>query len=173
MQRIRQGSAPAGATDLAAELVRIAALDTSELRSLWLKMTGKPPSRQLAGDLLRRMVMHRVQERSLGSLDRKLAVMLDRFADGSRLPPTRLKLGTVLVREHDGALHQVMVLPDGYAWNGRVLPSLSAAANAITGTKWNGHRFFGLHRSMAAQAGPRDRPSPSDRSQADLREASP
>src|SRR5271165_4730497 len=37
-----------------------------------------------------------------------------------------------------------MVLDDGYAWNGCFYRSLSQVAKAITGTNWNGHRFFGL-----------------------------
>ena len=141
---------PIAVGDLPAELARIAGLDTDGLRSLWLKMTGKPSTRQLSGDLLRRMVMHRVQERCLGGLDRKLATMLDRLADGGGGPtPTRLGLGSVLVREHQGVVHQVTVVANGFAWNDRVLPSLSAAATAITGTKWNGNRFFGLRESVS------------------------
>ena|SRR6266403_3664394 len=38
----------------------------------------------------------------------------------------------------------VMVMPDGFAWNGQTYDSLSKVAFAITGTKWNGPRFFGL-----------------------------
>ena len=139
---------PIAATDLPRELASIAGLDTDSLRSLWLRMTGKPPTRQLSGDLLRRMVMHHVQERCLGGLDRKLATTLDRLADG-RPTPNRLGLGSVLVREHNGVVHQVTVVADGFAWNDRVLPSLSAAATAITGTKWNGNRFFGLRESVS------------------------
>ena len=37
-----------------------------------------------------------------------------------------------------------MILDDGYAWNGCVYRSLSQVAKAMTGTHWNGHRFFGL-----------------------------
>jgi hypothetical protein len=40
--------------------------------------------------------------------------------------------------------HRVMVMPDGFAWNGEMFDSLSEIAFAITGTKWNGPRFFGL-----------------------------
>ena len=137
------------ADDFAAELTRVAGLNTDALRSLWLRMTGRSPSRQLSGDLLRRMVAHRVQERCLGALDRKLATVLDRLADGNKAP-ARPRVGSTLVREHGGVLHQVMVVPDGYSWNDRVLPSLSATAQAITGTKWNGHRFFGLRQSRTA-----------------------
>ena len=52
--------------------------------------------------------------------------------------------GTVLVREWDRKSHRVLVMPDGFAWNGETFDSLSEIAFAITGTKWNGPRFFGL-----------------------------
>ena len=35
-------------------------------------------------------------------------------------------------------------LADGFAWNGKTYSSLSQVAFAITGTRWNGPRFFGL-----------------------------
>jgi hypothetical protein len=83
------------------------------------------------------------------------------------------RAGSVLVREHDGALHRVMVLDQGYAWDGHVFNSLSAVAQAITGTKWNGPRFFGLDqkakspdrgdRSKAAVAVPSSRQAASTR----------
>ena len=47
----------------------------------------------------------------------------------------------------EGKLERVMVLDKGFAWNGQTFGSLSQVAKAITGTRWNGHRFFGL-RSM-------------------------
>ena len=52
------------------------------------------------------------------------------------------------MREHDGAMHQVMVIKGGFAWNGQIYSSLSAVAKAITGTIWNGNRFFGLRRPV-------------------------
>jgi hypothetical protein len=52
--------------------------------------------------------------------------------------------GTVLVREWDRRSHRVMVMADGFAWNGQTYDSLSKVAFAITGTKWSGPRFFGL-----------------------------
>src|SRR6185295_1189609 len=57
---------------------------------------------------------------------------------------TELTPGTVLVREWDRRSQRVMVMPDGFAWNGQTYDSLSKVAFAITGTKWNGPRFFGL-----------------------------
>ena len=66
------------------------------------------------------------------------------MADGSR----RLKPGTVLVREYQGERHTVSVVPGGFAWRETTYPSLSTIARAITGTTWNGPRFFGLHASV-------------------------
>jgi hypothetical protein len=66
----------------------------------------------------------------------------------TRGPITRggvgLKSGALLVREWNGRLERVIVLDEGFAWDGGVYPSLSQVARAITGTNWNGHRFFGL-----------------------------
>ena len=62
---------------------------------------------------------------------------------------TGLTPGTVLVREWDRKSHRVMVLADGFAWNGQTYESLSKIAFAITGTRWNGPRFFGLRDKQA------------------------
>jgi hypothetical protein len=62
----------------------------------------------------------------------------------------RLKPGVVIMREHNGVHQRVMVLDEGFAWNGKSFGSLSAVAKAITGTNWNGQRFFGLDRKLTA-----------------------
>jgi hypothetical protein len=61
-----------------------------------------------------------------------------------RASTPRLKAGTVLVREYQGERHTVTVVPGGFVWQGATYPSLSTTARAITGTAWNGPRFFGL-----------------------------
>jgi hypothetical protein len=55
-----------------------------------------------------------------------------------RLPPP----GTILTRPYKGQLVQVQVLTEGFAYDGRVYPSLSAVAKAITGSHCNGFHFF-------------------------------
>jgi len=59
----------------------------------------------------------------------------------------------VLGREWNRRMHRVTVLTDGYAWNGKNYPSLSKIAFAITGTRWNGPKFFGL-RDKPSEAAP-------------------
>ena len=58
----------------------------------------------------------------------------------------------MLVREWKGKLERVMILEDGFAWNGQTFGSLSQIARAMTGTNWNGHRFFGLRQAKTLVA---------------------
>ena len=58
------------------------------------------------------------------------------------------------MREHRGVRHTVTVTSDGFIWQDKSFSSLSAVARAITGTPWNGRRFFGLRpESKTDQAG--------------------
>ena len=98
-----------------------------------------------------RALSYKLQADALGDLDRDTARALDRMAGQGAgaevmpVPGTRsAQRGTVLVREWQGTLHSVMVMEDGYAWNCVTYRSLSEVARAITGTRWNGPRFFGL-----------------------------
>lgn len=56
----------------------------------------------------------------------------------------RLKPGTVLIREYQGVRHTITISPAGFIWDSHTYPSLSVIARAITGSNWNGPRFFGL-----------------------------
>jgi hypothetical protein len=66
--------------------------------------------------------------------------------DASPTPPRprRLKAGTVIIREYQGERYEVTVAPDGFIWREKTYASLSMIAREITGTNWNGPRFFGL-----------------------------
>ena len=79
-------------------------------------------------------------------LDRLLArVLRDDGFQATQISATPLpRNGTVLVREWGGVTHHVTVVADGFLWNGKTYPSLSSVARTITGTNWNGPRFFGM-----------------------------
>ena len=106
-----------------------------------------------------RVLAYRIQAAGFRDLDRAILRRLREGRDEAsnsvsarpfaiRGPTTRegvgLKSGSLLVREWKGRIERVMVLDDGFAWNGGVYASLSQVAKTITGTNWNGHRFFGL-----------------------------
>src|SRR6195256_1245563 len=74
------------------------------------------------------------------------------------LGSNRIKPGTQMIRQWQNTTHTVTALVEGFEWNGRKYKSLSAVANAITGTNWNGFAFFGIKRAPSSNknaAGPR------------------
>ena len=139
------------------EIAQLRDLDLKELRVCWRNAFGKPAPEHLTRYLLFRIITYRLQANRLGDLDAETLKVLKQAAaqegqasavsrnlarlDQRRFAPPP---GTVLVREWDRKSHRVMVMPDGFAWNGETFDSLSEIAFAITGTKWNGPRFFGL-----------------------------
>jgi hypothetical protein len=134
-------------TAIEAEIDLIRSLGLDALRSRWRRTFGSMPPPALTKDLIARMIAYRLQEEAFGGLDRATAKLLDAYARGDKSRTElmrRLKPGTVLVREYRGERHTVTVVPDGFVWQGTTYTSLSTIARAITGTAWNGPRFFGL-----------------------------
>ena len=129
-----------------AEIERVRSLSGAALRRRWQAEFGRPLPRSLTVELLRRMIANRIQEEAFGTLDRATLKLLDGLArrDGARRGERNLKIGTVLVREYQGRRHTVSVASAGYVWEGTSYSSLSAIARAITGTVWNGPRFFAV-----------------------------
>ena len=130
--------------NLDAKLDRIAALNIDRLRALWRETIGCPAPGALSKDLIARALAHRLQEERLGGLDPPLRRLLTSLAKPGAEPVRHLKIGSVIVREHEGEIHEVMVAPGGFYWLGQTYSSLSAIARKITGVSWNGPRFFGL-----------------------------
>jgi hypothetical protein len=98
-----------------------------------------------------RLLAYRLQADRLGDLDDASRRLLDRSGSPEKAGQNAANLvrqiadvrpGTSLGREWNGHLQRVAVLADGFARNGKT--SLSQVAFAITGTRWNGPRFFGL-----------------------------
>jgi hypothetical protein len=143
-------------TSVEDEIAHLRGLDLKGLHSRWQGVFRRPPPAHLTRHLLFAVIAYRLQADRYGDLDHATLQVLDRTAAkeaGSttvaRLATfdqkrTTLTPGTVLVREWDRRSQRVMVLADGFAWNGQTYDSLSKVAFAITGTKWNGPRFFGL-----------------------------
>jgi hypothetical protein len=126
----------------------------SQLRSMWQKEVGETPPGCFGRELLALGIAYVRQERRYGGhrkasvreLDRLFARALAGSIGEGTAPPVG-RPGTILVREWQGTTHHVTVVPDGFIWNGNTHSSLSGIAQAITGTKWNGPRFFGLREA--------------------------
>jgi len=143
-------------TSIEDEIVHLRGLDLKGLRARWQSVLQRPPPDYLPRHLLFAIIAYRIQADRFGDLDHETRQLLDRTggkesgtAMSARLVTfdqkrTQLTPGTVLVREWDRRSQRVIVMTDGFAWNGQTYDSLSKVAFAITGTRWNGPRFFGL-----------------------------
>jgi hypothetical protein len=149
----KQPAKKPAASDLEAELARIAGMNINELRSLWREREGREPPSGFSKDLLARALAYAVQEEQLGGLSKEVKKLLA-SPDAQAEPPRRIKVGSVITREYAGARHEVFVVEGGFSWQGRVYPSLSAIAKEITGSRWNGPRFFGLREGESRSAAP-------------------
>jgi len=156
MRRKRRTGRVTTETFVEDEIAHLRGLDLKGLRARWQSVFQRPPPDHLPRHLLFAIIAYRIQADRFGDLDHETRQLLDRTgakesgaAMSARLVSfdqkrTELTPGTVLVREWDRRSQRVMVMSDGFAWNGQTYDSLSKVAFAITGTNWNGPRFFGL-----------------------------
>jgi len=144
-------SAPTTLT-IASDIKAIASVDLESLRAQWRHRWGEPPGFR-SRELLARARAHKIQVDAFGDLpatvQRRVADLAQRFlADRGFVPPAASTLlpGSSLIREWQGQRHEVVVVADGFVYQGGKFGSLSKVAHHITGTKWNGPVFFGLKR---------------------------
>lgn len=128
---------------------RLAELPGEDLKAEWARRYGAPAP-NLSPDLLRLGIGYKLQEAKLGGISRSTRSLLRQIAaraeEGEKGKPLPRKLtpGTRLVRDWHGVGHTVIVLEEGFEYQGKHWKSLTAIAKAITGAAWNGPLFFGL-----------------------------
>jgi len=144
-------------------LARLAALkemSVRELKAEWAKLFGADVPNN-SRPFLEQRLAYRIQELTFGGLSKPTRQLLDALADeveGKKVrksviaDPRNPVIGTRLVREWNGVEHVITVLRDGFDWQGRRYKTLSAIARTITGTNWNGYRFFGLRPTRGSAA---------------------
>jgi Protein of unknown function (DUF2924) len=161
MPRVKIGPAIPDRKTIDVEIARLRDLDVGALRARWHTVFRRRPPPHLPRHLLLRVLAYQHQADHLGDLDAECQRLLDRSESPEKVGQRAadlgrrtadLRPGTVLGREWNGQMQRVTVLADGFAWDGKTYFSLSKVASAITGTRWNGPKFFGL----------RDKPSRGD-----------
>ena len=150
--------ASAPAETLGIELARIRAMDIDQLRAAWREAFASDPPPAFSKDLLARAIAFHAQQKALGGLPSATARLLRSLIKPGVEPPRQVKVGSVIVREHQGVVHEVLAVPGGFCWQGKTYDSLSTIAKKITGTRWNGPRFFGLRANRDRQTP--DNPDP-------------
>ena len=135
-----------------ARLAALKAMSVNELKAEWQALYDAPAPNN-SRNFLEGRLAYRIQELTYGGPDKQTRRLLDLLADevegtltrkAQIADPRNPVVGTKLSREWDGIAHTVTVLREGFDWDGRRYKSLSAVARAITGTRWNGYRFFGM-----------------------------
>jgi hypothetical protein len=156
MQKQRRNDRASTSISVEDEIAHLRGLSIKGLRSRWQSVFQRPAPPHLTRHLLFAGIAYRLQADRFGDLDHATKKMLNGLVAKEARPALSARLasfdqkrakltpGTVLVREWDRQSQRVMVLADGFAWNGQTFDSLSKVAFAITGTRWNGPRFFGL-----------------------------
>lgn len=144
-------------------IAALAGMTTAELDASYRELFGQRP-RYRSPAWLRKRIAFKLQENAHGGLPSvaraaianltadivvpaappRTAATPPPLASTPALPKHGLRPGTVLQREWRGQRIAVEVTDAGIVWNGTNYSSLSAAAQAITGSKWNGRLFFGL-----------------------------
>jgi len=141
-------------------LADLKAMSVKDLKAEWENLIGSAAPNN-SRTFLEIRIAYRIQELTYGGPDRETRRMLDLLADevegrarrkNQIADPRNPVIGTKLIREWDGVEHTVTFLKDGFEWDGGRYKSLSAVARAITGTRWNGYRFFGLRERKRGEA---------------------
>ena len=137
-------------------------LSQEELKDLWRTLYGTEPPAHNKAHLVSRLA-YRIQELTYGGIseaakEKMRAIMetsgLDENGGESNSKRRRSTsrrdqpvIGTRIVREWNGETHEVIVVQGGFQYDGRLFRSLTAVAQAITGSHWNGRAFFGLAKT--------------------------
>ena len=143
-----------------ARLAALKSTPTKDLKDQWRELfdSEPPPFNRL---YLESRLAYRIQELAYGGLKPETVRRLERLGeelDGGDRKKSRIRAdfhpiaGTRLIREWQGVEHVVTVTVDGFEWQGRPYKSLSAIAKAITGTHWNGYRFFALRERKRGES---------------------
>ncbi|MDR0555773.1 MAG: DUF2924 domain-containing protein [Holosporaceae bacterium] len=121
----------------------------SELKALWERMFDHPPAISSREYMIAK-IAYRIQELAYGGVDEATRDKIQAAAREIKRPKAigskkfRPMIGTKIMKEYKGNVIEVLVVPDGFSYSGEIYKSLSSIATKITGTKWNGLKFFGV-----------------------------
>lgn len=136
---------------IAAQLLNLSRCSIHDLRARWRELFRGGPPPAFGPDLLRRSIAKKLQEDAYSGPSptvqreiNRIVALLEKSPTNRLDAPRRIKPGAVLLRDWKGVTHRVTVAEKGFLYEDRSYISLSEIARKITGTRWNGPRFFGL-----------------------------
>lgn len=138
-------------TSVLRQLAALQDMDREVLEEKWLDLYGSEPPR-LRLSFMRRRLAYRIQELFYGGLDDFTKNRLGKVTDNFETKKLEVKIeregkilpGTRFIREWNGNTYETIARENGFEYNGQLYRSLTAIATAITGTKWNGRKWWGV-----------------------------
>lgn len=132
------------------QIIALQSMDENSLLSMWDKFFDYKPEVSSRQHMVSK-IAYKIQELAYGGVDPATEEKIRERAKKTSLKNQKKKkkfqpqIGTKIVKEYHDKTHEVLVVDNGFAYEGDVFKSLSAIANKITGTKWNGLKFFGVN----------------------------
>ena len=130
------------------ELLELQDMKLAQLKQKWLALYGTEAP-NFGIQFLRRRLAYRIQELAYGGVTEPTLKKIREV----NVPPTRsyrkklnLRAGTIICRIWHRKRYDVTVLQNGFEWEGKLYPTLSAIAKKISGTNRNGLEFFGIQK---------------------------
>lgn len=141
-------------SDFDHKVAQLQGWDRSQLAAEFSRLWDRHPPFRISNQMLKRAIEHKWHEQAFGGLSEDEQYLLNKLIKQFKKDPNSLfkekrqiKAGTQLRRMWKGAVHEVTVKPDGFAYDNQIYDSLSEIARLITGTRWNGPLFFGIRQS--------------------------
>ena len=148
-------------TGVIRQLVALQKMEREELEEKWRDLYSTEPP-QFKKSFLQRRLAFRIQELFYGGVEDQVKEKLKEIAreDASATKLVHAKIenngrilpGTRFIREWNNKTYETIVRDEGFEFNGQIYRSLTAIATAITGTKWNGRKWWGLPDSKKSSA---------------------
>lgn len=133
--------------------INLTKLPLSELRQMWTEAWKRQPGKRLGRSMLEKSLAFKLGNTILKQQQDRLEQLVKIYRRNPKCFDERcssLKPGTQLIRSWKGKKHTIQVKDDGFDYKGVHYTSLSQIANDITGSRWNGHVFFGLKKKESA-----------------------
>ena len=134
------------------QLIALGNMNVAKLRARFFELYGFECGATNAKGL-RNRIAYKLQEICFGGISREDKELLEELAkkdpaanlNFKDVKPRQPAKGARLRKEWKGKTYEVTVREDGsLEYDGKIYRSLSSIAGVITGTHWNGKKFFGV-----------------------------
>lgn len=125
-------------------------LTIKELQAKWQKtFNSKPPKGYTKSFLIKEITWQINYGKTSANLQSKINKLVEEYEKIKSVNIKKIKkfdvtIGTKFIREFKGEKYEVIAVDGGFNFNGKFYKTLSAEANVITGTHWNGKKIFGV-----------------------------